>query len=130
MLITLPSVLALDELRARNRIRQIAEPTQQLEGTLVPFMRDRIRGFLFRSTASGEETLIIPKKVPLPAGILRVVVGDISADADVADLRSGIWLKHPLQSGTRGVFDFGLELEAVLNSWKDAFSYEIGRAHV
>jgi hypothetical protein len=52
-----------------------------------------------------------------------VVLGDISVDADVVDLRSGAWLKHPLQSGTRGVFDYGLELEAVLNSWKDAFSY-------
>ena len=73
MLITLPSVLALDELRAGNRIRQIAERTPQAEGTLTPFTRDRIRGSLFRSDTNGEETLIIPKKVPLPAGILRVV---------------------------------------------------------
>ena len=115
MLITLPSVLALDESRVGNRIRQIAERTPQSEGTLTPFTRDRIRGFLFRSDATGEETLIIPKKVPLPAGILRVVQGDMPADTDVVDLRNGIWLKHPSQRGL--VFDYGREIPEVLNSW-------------
>jgi hypothetical protein len=32
MRITLPNVLALDEARAKNRIRQIAERSPQLEG--------------------------------------------------------------------------------------------------
>ena len=121
MLITFPSVLALDESRAGNRIRQIAERTPQAEGTLTPFTRDRIRGFLFRSDASGEETLIVPKRVPLPAGILRVVEGNIPANTDVVDLRNGTWLKHPSQRGP--VFDYGREIAGVLRSWAGAFSY-------
>src|ERR1017187_1686219 len=99
MHITFPSVLALDELRAGNRVRQIAERTPQAEGTIIPFTRDRIRGLLFRSDANGEETLIIAKRVPLPAGILRVVEGNVPAATEVADLRNGVWLRHPLQSG-------------------------------
>ena len=124
MRITFPNVLALDELRAGNRVRQIAERTPQAEGTVIPFTRDRIRGLLFRSDTNGEETLIIPKKVPLPAGILRVVEGKIPVGLDVVDLRNGTWLRHPAQSGAGGrVFDYGREIAAVLSSWAGAFSY-------
>jgi superfamily II DNA or RNA helicase len=124
MLITLPSVLALDELRVGNRIRQIAERTPQVEGALTPFTRDRIQGLLFRSDKDGEETLFILKAARLPANLLRVVKGNIPPQAEAVDLRNGTWLKHPLQSGSRGlIFDYPREIAEVLKSWVGTFSY-------
>ena len=121
MLVTFPSVFALDEERAKNRIRQIAERTPRAEGTLIAFTRDRIQGHLFRS--NGEETLVIPKATTLPAALLRVVEATVPEDGQRADLRNGTWLRHPLQSGAGHIFDYAQRLADVLKSWPGAFSY-------
>ena len=87
MHITLPNVLALDEARAKNRIRQIAERSPRLEGELRNFTRDHLEGLLFRSTG-GLETVIIPKARPIPAGLQRVVEGAAALDAESLDLQT------------------------------------------
>src|SRR5580658_1573308 len=123
MRITLPNVLALDEARVKNRIRQIAERSPRSEGELRNFTRDRLEGFLFRST-DGLETVIIPKARPIPAGLLRVVEGAAALDAESLDLRDGRWLKHPiLTAGAGRPFDYPGQFQAVPDSWINAFSY-------
>ncbi len=123
MHITLPNVLALDEARAKNRIRQIAECSPRLEGELRNFTRDRLQGFLFRSTV-GVETVIIPKAKPIPGGLQRVVEGAAALNAEALDLRDGRWLKHPiLTAGAGRPFDYLGQFQAVFDSWIDAFSY-------
>jgi superfamily II DNA or RNA helicase len=122
LIVTFPSVLALDEERSGNRIRQIAERTPRAEGTLAPYTRDRIRGHLFQS--DGEETLVIPKRgVRLPESLVRVVEASVPTGGDTADLRRGVWLRHPAQNGAGRFFEHAREVEQVLASWAGAFSY-------
>ena len=53
MKLILPAVFSVDEIRADNRIRHIAEPATPVEGTVARFVRDRIEGFLFTAAADG-----------------------------------------------------------------------------
>jgi len=121
MLVTFPSVLALDEERAGNRIRQIAERTPRAEGTFTPYTRERIRGHLFQS--NGEEILVIPKPTRLPLGLERVVVAPLSEEGEAVDLRNGVWIRHPAMAGGPRIFDYAREIEEVRRSWAGAFSY-------
>jgi hypothetical protein len=121
MQITLAKVLALDEAKLGNRIRQIAELPTQAEGTLTTFTRDRLQGVLFRSI-DGLETIIIPKAKPIPLGIQRAVQAVAPLDAAALDLRDAAWLRHPiLTAAASRAFDYGRELQMVLDSWVGAF---------
>ena len=50
-----------------------------------------------------------------------MVQATITNTTESVDLRSGVWLKHPLLNGA--AFDHGQEIQTVLDSWKEAFSY-------
>jgi superfamily II DNA or RNA helicase len=121
MLVTFPSVVALDEERAKNRIRHIAERTPRAEGTLSTFTRGHIQGHLFQS--DGVETLIIPQSAKLPPALMRVVQATVPEDGQPADLRNGTWLRHPLKNGAGRVFDYPQQLNDIFQSWAGAFSY-------
>ena len=121
MLITLPSILSLDERRAGNIVRQIGESSRQLEGTLSRFTRDRLQGFLFQEQDGGEETLLIPQKGKLPNNHLRVIKATITNPNGALDIHDRIWIKHPLLSDAK--FDHDREIREVINSWVGAFSY-------
>ncbi len=123
MLITFPNVLAIDELRAKNPIRQIGKLGLQLEGVLPTFSRGRLRGSLFQHTDSGEETLIIPKTKQMPDEHVRVLKATVDPEAKAADLSGGSWLKHPLLNRPAGAIDRERDIQQVLESWAGAFSY-------
>ena len=124
LLITFPSVFAVDELRAGNRIRQIGERTHQVEGSLSPFARNRLAGFLFRSSASGEEILIVPKTKQLPDNHLRIIQAALVSQNGTVTLSNPSWLRHRLQSGFHtSSFDHAREIQKVIESWPGAFSY-------
>ena len=124
LLITLPNVLIVDELSAGNRIRQISEPTHQVQGSISPFTRGRLGGFLFRSNATGEETLIVPKTKQLPDNHLRIIEATVLIQNGTVTLGNPTWLRHPVQNGFRiGSFDHAQEIQRVLESWSGAFSY-------
>lgn len=74
MYITFPSVLALDEERAKNPIRQLAERTPRAEGVVERFQRDRIDGVMFRAR-DGTETVITAGSARIPGSLQRVVRG-------------------------------------------------------
>ena len=124
MLITFPSVFALDERRARNQIRQIGVPTLQVEGALTPFERGRLHGFLFRGDGGGDETLVVPKPASIPNHHQRVIAAHVANGNGAIDLRQGTWLKHPIRNGGGGFgFDHSRAIQQVLESWIGAFSY-------
>jgi superfamily II DNA or RNA helicase len=124
MIITFPNVFSVNELRVGNRIRQIGERTLRAEGIFSPFTRGRLEGFLFRSSAGDEETLIVPKAKQLPNNHLRVIEAAVPVASDVIDLSNSRWLKHPLQNSSRGgTVDHAREIQEVLKSWSGAFSY-------
>lgn len=123
MHITFPSVIALDEERAKNPIRQLAERTPGAEGTVEKFQRERVDGVLFRAR-DGVETVITPGATRIPDALQRVVQGTVPPDAEKIDLRNSTWIKHPILTVARArPFDYGKELQHVINSWVGAFSY-------
>ena len=124
MRLIFPAVFSVDEMRAANRIRHIAEAATPVEGTVARFARDRIEGFLFTAAADGIETLIVPKSKSLPASISRSVVGDMDPDAPSVDLSEGKWLRHPILTAAAGrPFDYAENLGNIRTSWAAAFSY-------
>lgn len=114
MLVTLPSVFALDEFRAGNRVRQIAERGDPVEGSFSTVRKGRSERRVFRGMA-GLQVLVISKKGRVPQADDRVVYAS-------DDLKRGQWVKHPLHRKPDR-FDHGKEIAAVLASWRDAFSY-------
>jgi hypothetical protein len=124
MNIVVPAVLAVDGFVNGNSIRQIAEPSRQLEGTFVSFTRGRLKGFLFSALATGEETLVVPTPKGSPDSYVRVLQAAIASSEDFVDARNGRWIRHPQhhQSGL-STFDFENELKRVTASWQDVFSY-------
>lgn len=132
MLIYFPYVLALDETRARNRIRQVAERHSHAEGILSRYVYGRYEAVLFRSTDE-TETIITPKAKRIPDALVRVIQGTAPLDATVLDLSESAWLKHPVTTAAAGrAFDYPGQYQVVLNSWKDAFTYreEVDDANV
>ena len=124
MRLILPAVFSVDEMRAANRIRHIAEPATPVDGTVARFARDRIEGFLFSAATDGVETLIIPKSKNLPASISRSVVGDVDPDAPSVDLSEGRWLRHPILTAAAGrPFDYAENIGNIRTSWAAVFSY-------
>jgi superfamily II DNA or RNA helicase len=123
MFITFPNVLAVDESRAGNSIRQIGEVGRRREGALATFAWGRLRGFLFQPTGDGGEVLIIPKSKQIPGGHVRIVQASVNAATGVADLSAGLWLRHPLLSRGTGAMDHEGEIQQILESWAGSFSY-------
>lgn len=123
MHITFPNVLAVNEERLKNTIRQIAEGAARLEGTTVPFKRDKLDGILFRSL-DGVETVIAQPVRSAPITLPRVLATSVALNGEDVDLRSGDWINHPILIARHGrPFDFPGELQAVLDSWSGTFSY-------
>lgn len=123
MVITFPWVLAIDESRAGNLIRQIGEHEIRGEGALATFARRGLQGFIFQPTGGGEQVLIIPKTRQIPDGHVRVLQATVDAAAGATDLSNGLWLRHPLFTGRAGAIDYEREIQQVLESWTGAFSY-------
>lgn len=124
MKIVVPAVLAVDGFVNGNSIRQIAHPLRQLEGTFVPFARERLKGFLFSESATSEETLVVPTPKGSPDNYVRVLQAAIVSPEGVVDARNGRWIRHPGQHGSEiSSFDFENELQRVSASWQEAFSY-------
>lgn len=124
MLVIFPYVLAIDERRAGNLTRQIAEEPLRADGTIVPYTRGRLKGSLFLPNGVGDETLILPRATPLPDQPLRLLSATVTNTNETVDLRDGIWLRHPLRRAPEGgAFDYAQEIQQVLESWVAAFSY-------
>lgn len=121
MLITLPSVLAINEVRLRNRICQIAARQFPAEGTLATFTRGRLEGLLFNPSDNSEEVLIIPKRRQVPSNHQRVLCSAAIPSGTTSDLKAGQWLRHPLLAPDTA--DRAQAIRDVLESWSGAFAY-------
>lgn len=122
MRVTFPSVFALDERRAGNVVRQLVEAAQFADGVLTPFQWGRrLHGFAFKSTESGDETLVMPTSIQIPGDHPRVIKATIENPNGDVDLRSATWIKHPLLNDK--AFDHVQTVKEVLDSWVGAFSY-------
>jgi len=122
MLIDFPSILAIDETRAGNHIRQLGEGTLQASGTAIPFSRGRLNGLLLRTDESATETLVIPKATQIPEIYTRVIEASVDGVRDALDLRHGTWFRHPLQTNARHA-ERTQKIVEIIESWTGTFSY-------
>ncbi len=120
MFLTIPSVLGVDDSPAKNLVQQITAARRRVEGTLSPFTRDRLRGWLFQPADATEEVLVVPPKTKpnrIPATYRKVFAAEIpDVGVPEIELAAAMWLRHP-QLGT------GAGHQAVIDSWRGAFTY-------
>jgi superfamily II DNA or RNA helicase len=125
MRLSLPFVLAIDELVNQNPIQRIAVPAQEAEGVLSVFTRDRIKGWLFQPH-DGQSVLVVPPKTKsgrIPATYTHVLTGTVAdVAADAIDLSSASWARHPQLADGRAR-DHAQEHLAIRASWRGGFSY-------
>jgi superfamily II DNA or RNA helicase len=122
MFITLPEVLAIEEKRRENPVRQLGQRSVVLEGALEPFSEDRLHGSLFRPIQATGPVLIVPKTRRSLDGYSHVIEATLDAHLVDHDLSKKNWLKHPLQ-GPGAARDRGDVLVQVARSWEGSFSY-------
>jgi superfamily II DNA or RNA helicase len=122
MRLTLPAVLGLDIEYDLNPIQQLAEPSRECEGQLVPFTVKKAAGFLFQTTDPGE-VLIFPKTVHAPKTHQHVLIASPDPQQPSNDLSDGTWQAHPASPDDEAQIDYQRRISDVLDSWAGAFSY-------
>ena len=119
----LPATFQTDDVDAqKNPIRQILERSRRVHGILAGYTRERLHGHLFQSDDEGQpDILILPAKTRTFEGSHpHVLAASLTLSSEENDLRSGRWLRHPLPAIAAGSTT---PLEAVIASWRNAFSY-------
>lgn len=124
MLITFPILYGIDYSLKGNPVCQVAVERSEREGSLAPFKRGRLNGFIFQPGMADQEVLIIPPEARrLPDGHPRILRATVSANAQVLDLSNGAWLRHPLRHVREGDVDHERQIAECLESWVESFSY-------
>lgn len=126
--IKLPQVLAIDESRGGNSIRQLVAPGCIIEGTAANYQGPRVKGkIIVPADGNGGEILILEKPSPLPDNfgrVLRAKLEKLDGAAAIKDLAAEKWLKHPALAGiAKDQIDYRKRLDDVISSWDGAFSY-------
>ena len=126
MNIILPEVFIIDEKIKKSSIKQIGMRGFPQEGSLPTCMIERLRGHLFRPVSENKEVLVIPTKTKkLPTKYTHIVQAtvDTETESESIDLSNGVWLKHPLLTRQLESRDLDGEIQKILDSWENAFSY-------
>ena len=121
--LSLPRVYGFDEWRARNRIRQLAEPSSTVDGTVATFSRGRVVGHIFHPHSGGPPVLIVPRTKSPPENHARVLAGALDLAEAEHDLTRSPWLKHPLWRTGKTARTPEDEIHSVLESWRGAFHF-------
>jgi len=118
-IVKLPAVYKIEKVVNKQKIWQLAELGQTVEGTLPAFSNNRIRGRLLVPADTGPEVLIVSKKSTEYGGHKYVIKTIDTLDDSVINLADAQWLEHPsIQTQP--------DVQSVLTSWKDAFHYRSG----
>jgi hypothetical protein len=125
LIFLLPAVFRIDELTsARNPIRQMHEPSKRVDGSLVTFVRDKLRGHLFQPAAGGEPILLVPPNTKKLPNTFSCVVGVVvTADSDLVNASQCVWLRHPIREDRTALPNNEPLIERILDSWTEAFRY-------
>jgi superfamily II DNA or RNA helicase len=123
MQITFPHVFAINEMRAKNPVQQMGIRAFRREGSLSTFSHNSIRGSIFHPSTGGEDVIIIPQKKALPSQHKRVIQSSASISSESVDLSIGLWIKHPILTGSDSSTDRAEKLRQIVASWEGAFSY-------
>lgn len=125
MKLIIPCVFAVDEKTARkNSVQRLAERSRQIDGNLATFTRDRLKGLLFESSDGMATILIVPPKSKnLPENYATILGAEVDARNEEVDVSNGIWLRTPLAAVQAAENSYEQEIQNVLDSWREAFSY-------
>jgi len=119
MRVQFPDVLRVEEWVLGSPIRQVASRDLSIEGTLVPFTRNKRVGGLFTPQDGGPEVIVAPDPKFAEPGDARVVLLP-KGESVTADLRGGTWLRHPDRLTAP---DLKAECAGSRDSWANAFRY-------
>ena len=128
MNIILPDVFIIDTKikKTKTSIKQIGMRGFPQEGSLPTCTIENLRGHLFQPVGENKEVLVIPTKTKkLPSSYTHIVRAtvDTETENEPIDLSNGVWLKHPLLTRQLESRDHDGEIQKVLDSWENAFSY-------
>ena len=130
MKIQLPAIFAIDERLNKNTIQQLIEPKASLEVIVEHYEKNRVKGYILIPTDDNNERIIAIYNQANPpeefSKALRIKPEDlIENDSDSTDLSGRKWIKHPeLCRIPKAPLDYKKQLQDILNSWQDTFSYK------
>lgn len=124
----LPPVFAIDELWNGNPIRQLVQPSCQIEADVANYVSPSLKGKLLITAKDANEKILVVEKSVEDSGafnkVLRAKLNGHESGKPVVDLPGAKWLLHPeLPKATQNEIDYKARIEAVNNSWRGAFSY-------
>jgi Type III restriction enzyme, res subunit len=100
------------------------EPSKRVDGSLVTFVRDKLRGHLFQPAAGGEPILLVPPNTKKLPNTFSCVVGVVvTADSDLVNASQCVWLRHPIREDRTALPNNEPLIERILDSWTEAFRY-------
>ena len=130
MKIQFPAIFAIDEKLNKNSIQQLIQPKSELEVVIKDYQKNRVKGYVLTPTnGSKEQILAIYNQANPPEEFnkaLRIKPEDlIENDSESTDLSDRKWIKHPeLCRIPNAPLDYKEQLQDILNSWQDTFSYK------
>lgn len=128
-IIQLPNILAIDSVINGNSIRQLYEPTRQVEANIANYKNRTFAGKIIIPTNATDDAhiLVVEKSVPFPDGYHKILAAQparLEGDDQFVDLSTDKWHRHP--GIVEGFAEAGVcqtHLDETIASWKNAFSY-------
>ena len=120
-----PLALDLDRVVFGNRIEHVSTRAQSLDCDVAGWNRRGVPGIHLTEAATGRTFLVVPRRITAPASISAVLVVDPLPDVaeSTLDLRSGTWIRGPVDAGPAHPEQLTDYAMAIRESWKGAFHF-------
>jgi hypothetical protein len=127
MRINLPPVFAIDESWDGNLIRQLHRPARLIVADAANYTSPALKGKLILPAEDANRRILVLKKLSGDLNdfdsVIQTKLDGFEGGGDI-DLSAAKWLKHSPMPETPGDSnDYKRRTEAVIDSWRGAFSY-------
>lgn len=122
--VKLPPLFAINTNLNGNTIQQIVNLSSSIQVDIANFLTPKIKGVALipKNGSYPEQILLVKTKKETAVSFSNIIVAASlpSPSADIVDLTSQLWLKHP---DLKVIDDHAENLKNVSDSWNDGFSF-------
>lgn len=133
MKVKLPIVFRTDESLEHGLVQQIARPSTAVDAAVTKYEADGVSGHVlsYKDDSDVQTEVLATREAPRCHSAFDrcLIVGDLPVDLDAdveVDLRGAGWHRHPdTEPAPPSQSEYRDRTAAVLESWRDAFSYTL-----